>query len=278
MKEMDFENFHSWGELQETVAFLRNSGKRVTNFFGDEARMSRWIEARCFRRLLLPGGALFLHDRGESRQIWFFADAESIAGELVAMARRGETVPWVMDVIQTSGTGQPLEQSLCQVGCRIYRRLSRMSRVVPAVGHSPALAENDSPEVRLATENDIPELRRLFTQYFDPLAEQIPDEMELRDWVDKSCIRVIPGGKGPFAGFVIVEAFPKMSYLRYWFVHPEFREKGIGRSLLTPFLNPPAEVRRQILWVLDDNENAIKRYIHYGFRKDPLQDTIYLLT
>lgn len=75
-------------------------------------------------------------------------------------------------------------------------------------------------------------------------------------------------------GFVVFESNRSTHYLRYWFVHPEHRDKKIGSILLNTFFNEGQNTRRQLFWVITDNENAIKRYRHYGYTEENLYDIV----
>jgi hypothetical protein len=46
--------------------------------------------------------------------------------------------------------------------------------------------------------------------------------------------------------------------------------------LLNEFFSNSVGTKRQLFWVIQTNENAIKRYIHYGFNSENLYD--YILT
>ena len=82
------------------------------------------------------------------------------------------------------------------------------------------------------------------------------------------------GPDGKVEGFVIYDLSPAQLYLRYWFVHPEARGRGIGGKLLRTMFAAGAQTKRQYFWVKTDNENAIIRYKHYGFAFEPLKNTV----
>ena len=75
---------------------------------------------------------------------------------------------------------------------------------------------------------------------------------------------------------MIYEKNPSTLYLRYWFVHPDYQDKKVGSDLMNVFLKRGKDTKRQLLWVRQDNENALARYHHYGFKKDDMCD--YILT
>lgn len=65
-------------------------------------------------------------------------------------------------------------------------------------------------------------------------------------------------------------------YLRYWFTSSKYRNQGVGAKLLKSSLFLAKETKRQILWVISENENAIKRYEHYGFKRELMNDYVLI--
>jgi ribosomal protein S18 acetylase RimI-like enzyme len=72
------------------------------------------------------------------------------------------------------------------------------------------------------------------------------------------------------AGFIAFDIVGATLHLRYWFVHPTYRDRKIGSVLFRHFLYAGRNTRRQLFWVVSTNENALKRYRHYGFREEQL--------
>ena len=110
---------------------------------------------------------------------------------------------------------------------------------------------------------------------FDPLAEQLPSLKELEDYAERKQLLVIKDGDN-LCGFLIFEITGVTWYLRYWYTSPDYRNKGIGAGLLRTSLLYGIESKRQIFWVIADNENAIKRYEHYGFKKENMNDYVMI--
>ena len=108
-----------------------------------------------------------------------------------------------------------------------------------------------------------------------PEKEQIPSVEEIEKWIDKQAIYVVRGNADePILGFVIFDLSPATLYLRYWFVHPSARGKGVGGRLLKAMFAAGRDTKRQYFWVKADNDNAIKRYQHYGFNFEPMKDVV----
>ena len=75
-------------------------------------------------------------------------------------------------------------------------------------------------------------------------------------------------------GHLIFELSASTLYLRYWFTHPDYRDKKVGSRLLRRFFEEGKDTKRQLFWVIRTNENAIKRYKHYGFTEENMYDFV----
>ena len=75
-------------------------------------------------------------------------------------------------------------------------------------------------------------------------------------------------------GFLIYELKATTLYLRYWFTHPDYRDRKVGSRLLCRFFEEGKDTKRQLLWVIRTNDNAIKRYRHYSFVEENMYDYI----
>ncbi len=111
--------------------------------------------------------------------------------------------------------------------------------------------------------------------YFDPKAEQLPDTVDLLFWVEQKNI-ILFEEKGRVVGFIIYDLKVTTLYLRYWFVHPDYRDQKIGSQLFKEFLSRGKDTQRKLFWVIRSNENAIKRYIHYGFKEDKMYNFVLI--
>jgi hypothetical protein len=62
--------------------------------------------------------------------------------------------------------------------------------------------------------------------------------------------------------------------LRFWLVPAEFRGMGLGDLLLRRYFAECAASRRFILWVHCGNDDALRRYLDYGYCPDGAIDRI----
>jgi ribosomal protein S18 acetylase RimI-like enzyme len=151
----------------------------------------------------------------------------------------------------------------------VYTSLIRMS----CVGNRSHGEGLDSVKVRNAVSKDAVAVKALLTTYFDPKAEQLPDLDDLSAWIQLNNI-IIFEEQGKVVGFIIFDLKTTTLYLRYWFVHPGLRDLKIGSQLFKEFLYRGKDTQRQLFWVIRSNENAIKRYLHYGFKEENMYNFV----
>ena len=157
-----------------------------------------------------------------------------------------------------------------EAGFNIYTSLHRMSR-------SGLLDTNyELPQtVSSSKDGDAEEIYTILQQNFDPLSEQLPTIQELKYWHSNNNI-IVRKDNDKIAGFIIYELTGVTLYLRYWFVGLDYRDMKIGSDLFKHFLYNGRGSKRQFFWVIDDNENAIKRYKHYGFVSEKMYDYVLI--
>lgn len=153
----------------------------------------------------------------------------------------------------------------------VYTSLVRMS----CVGNKSHGEGANSVKVRNAVSEDAVAVRELLTTYFDPRAEQLPDMDDLSVWIQQNNI-ILFEEQGKVVGFIIYDLNVTTLYLRYWFVHPDLRDLKIGSQLFKEFLARGKDTQRQLFWVIRSNENAIKRYLHYGFKEENMYNYVLI--
>jgi GNAT superfamily N-acetyltransferase len=81
---------------------------------------------------------------------------------------------------------------------------------------------------------------------------------------------------GSLAAILFLETQGFTSTVRYWVVADKFQSRGFGSALIRHYFAAQSAVRRFILWVTVDNENAVQKYRHYGYAPDGLIDHVLL--
>ena len=258
----------SFSHLNGLFAKVRESGERpLTNFFWDENKHPFWLESKTLSYEEYPGCVLLKNDNGEFLNLFYFAsNADTLENAMRAMKLEKQTS---LDIVSKSD--QPIEFSVFRAcGFESYKRLYRMSHI-GQLPYDPLLA-NDTCQANL---RELEIVREMLYSRFDPLSEQIPTLYELNKINQKGGVIVYKENE-EVCGFSIFEDKGLTWYWRYWFVSELHRNKGIGSKLYNGSVKTSLQSRRQILWVIDDNENAIKRHVHFGFKQENLYDYVLL--
>lgn len=135
--------------------------------------------------------------------------------------------------------------------------------------------DSSSMNVRNASLQDIAIIEEMLNLYFDPIAEQLPDTYDLLNWVRNNAI-IVYEEENKILGFIIYDLKASTLFLRYWFVKPNYRDLRIGSKLFNEFLLRGKDTQRQMFWVIRSNENAINRYLHYGFKEEFMYNFVYI--
>jgi ribosomal protein S18 acetylase RimI-like enzyme len=260
----------SYEQIQSLTAGIRSLRKGfTTNFFWNPVRHSCWVENGELFYDESNECILLLHPEKDFDYLFYLATGpEKVASTLGRF--KPERVA-VFDYLFKGDCPTETLKAFRESGYEVYRKLYRMSRT----GLFPVDAGEVSPEVQMGKEEDLPVVEALFERDFDPLCEQIPSREELQSFVRGQQLLVLRE-KDILAGFLVYEMTGKTWYLRYWYTDPAHRNQGVGSKLLRAAVALGGDSTRQILWVLSDNENAIKRYGHFGFTREPMNDYILI--
>lgn len=260
----------TWEEVQGLVAQARNEGLVVTNFFPDEVRMSAWCRDGALYEGRYGDTQFFVRRQPTFSNVYFMSRSAGVLGEdWKTFASETGNGKWIVDLIGPDRVRQPLEDAMSSVGFSRLTTLQRMGRKTPE-----DVAEH-SPDVERATPKDTGKIKELLDVFFIAEEEQIPSIEEIGKWIEAQTLYTVRGGAAnSIDGFVIFDLSPAALYLRYWFVHPSARGKGVGGRLLKAMFAAGCTTKRQYFWVKTDNENAIKRYRHYGFEFEPMKDVV----
>lgn len=249
-------------ELKSIVGKCKAEGwNKFSNYFPNPLAHKAWVENGDLAFLSVSETAFISHDRKTFREILFFSKSREDFEKCILAVKDKIRRPFSIEIV-TKGETQPHESSSAL--------LKRMSRT----GNPPSFAI--SPSVSHADDNDIDYIQEIFKGHFHPVLERVPDRKELSDLAQSRSISVYKDKDGKIAGMIIYEVSKTSIHLRYWWVDPDFRNRGIGSSLLADFFEAGRGTQRQYLWVFSDNKNAIKRYRHFGFEFDGMNDEIIL--
>ena len=261
----------SYEQVQGFVGEIRDLWQGyVTNFYWNDQKHPYWVNDGSLFFEKTGNGYILLHQNEGFDSLFY------IATNMKAVAETISTLPLtkdsVIDLVCKDG-GEQEKDTLTEIGFEPYKCLYRMS-------HIGLLAEaagwEISPHVSLGQQEDAPLVYDALQKGFDPLCEQLPSLQEVKDFALREQLLVVKEA-AELCGFLISETAGKTSwYLRYWYTSPDYRDKGVGGQLLKTALVKAKDTRRQQLWVISDNENAIRRYEHYGFKREPISDYVMI--
>lgn len=261
----------SFEELQQQVAEIRSLRMGfITNFFADPVKHGLWIEkGDCFTERV--NNTLFIIKQNPSFWNVFYSATtlEALKNDIELFQSKYPVTEMMFDLVGRDIQCQPLIELFKEKGCEVATSFVRMTRMTEPMVFTP-----DS-SVRYASEKDLPIISQYLHEYFDERTEQIPYDEELVDYTKQGHVLVCEEGR-KVAGFVVFELNATTLYLRYWFTHPDYRDRKVGSRLLRRFFEEGKNTRRQLFWVIQTNENAIKRYRHYGFKEENMYD--YVMT
>jgi len=261
------QNF-TYAEIKNEL-FRLKSKEMKTNFFMPEVQFNQLL-AESKIQVFKTAKACFLlsEDNGFSRLYFIVSEIEALNPFLNFIAQNFDKVISV----ETAGKSNYLEnikETFLHNGFYEYSSMVRMNKVRAEV-------ENvDFTDIHLLTAGKKEQIQALYNKYFDKFVERIPTGEEIDIFIaNKSAYYFSDDGE--IQGFIIFEPHGITSHLRYWFVHPDYREKRIGSKLIQLFFNIGENIKRELFWVIESNENAIKRYKHFGFVEEDMHNLILI--
>jgi ribosomal protein S18 acetylase RimI-like enzyme len=267
------EKIRSFEEIQVLFNEIRSLKKGfITNFYPDPGSILLWCSYNSLFCIRYTNIILFLRIRERFVNLFYCSVSEEALKDILPVFLKEHSGSTIVTDLVGNESVTACKQLFLSEGFKDHTLLVRMSRI-----GLPVVAEEKMSEMEIeeATLEDIPFLQRLYTFYFDPYSEQIPLKEELEQWINAGHI-LIKRINEEIAGFLIYDLIGVTLYLRYWFVHPCYRDQKIGSILLQEFFFRGKNSKRQLFWVLTSNENAIKRYIHYGFSKEKMFDYVLI--
>lgn len=259
----------SFEELQQQVAEIRSLRLGfITNFFADPVKHSLWIEkGDCFTERV--NNSLFVIKQNPLFWNVFYCSTtvDALGNDLEEFQAQHPDITMMYDIVGREAQCQQLVDLFKAKGCKEATSLVRMTRMTEPMDYTP------DKSVRFASEKDLPIISQYLHKYFDEKTEQIPYDEELVDYTKQGHVLVCEED-GEVVGFVIFELNATTLYLRYWFTHPDYRDRKVGSRLLRRFFEEGKDAKRQLFWVIRTNENAIVRYKHYGFTEENMFDFV----
>lgn len=259
-------------EIQSDINTIKTINNRfITNFYPEFDKLILWIEKGQFHKKLIGNSVFFFKKKTGFSYLYYCASSiGDLNNSLSQLKLLSDKTQFVVDIIGKEPDIQPIVQVFRENEFYIYTTLNRMSRST-----TNEECKNLFQNLKKAEITHSEAIYNLLNRYFDPLAEQLPCQEEINNWIKTNHLIIIEE-EGEILGFIIFDIIGVTSYLRYWFVHPQHRNKKLGSTLLHEFFKNSADTKRQLFWVIQTNENAICRYLHYGFHSENLYDFIMI--
>jgi ribosomal protein S18 acetylase RimI-like enzyme len=241
-----------------------------TNLYAPPARLQDWINRG--EMLQIPGErtCFFVRRDRDFYHLFFCApDPTTLAQELTRLHVLASE-PLAVDVVGGEPALAELLQVLESAGLRRYARLLRLIRGAQTAT-PPATGEG--ARIEPAGPADGQAVGQLLESCFDRFADQLPLPHEIEAALATGQVLVVKF-QGTIAALLFLETQGFTSTVRYWAVAEGYRSHGFGSALIRHYFASHPKVRRFILWVRADNENAVQKYRHYDYLPDGLVDYV----
>lgn len=243
-----------------------------TNFFPVQRKLQDWIDHEELHGEFRDCASFFFRQDRDFRHLYFCSSSASALQREIATLPALQAERVVLDLV---GKEPGLSEQIAvweAAGFRRYTRLFRMARAgTPGTEAPPATAAE--AHVAFAEPADAPAILKLLEAAFDRYGEQLPTPYEIESAIENRQILVAKLDDA-VAGLLFFETQGFTSTLRFWTVNEQFREMRFGSALMRQYFATQNTVRRFILWVAADNENAVQKYRHYGYAPDGLVDHV----
>jgi ribosomal protein S18 acetylase RimI-like enzyme len=245
----------------------------LTNFYLDIPKTDLWIKMNLVFYDVI-GESIFLYrkNQGFINLYYITSNLDVLSKDLKKFLAENSDELYVVDIIGKTCDCQNIKNVFIENNYYQYTSLVRMSKI----NFGNYSSDKDSKFISYAVLSKGLKIYELLQNYFNHYAEQLPLIEEINSWIANNGILIYSNDYSTIQGFIVFEIIGQTSYLRYWFVHPDHRDKKIGSALLYSFLAEGNNSKRQLFWVIESNDNAIKRYEHYGFKKERLVDFIMI--
>jgi GNAT superfamily N-acetyltransferase len=241
-----------------------------TNFFPAQRKLQGWIDHGELLGELRDRSAFFLRKDRDFWHLYFCAaDVATLQREITALpCLKTERV--AVDLVGSEAVLADLLKVVESAGFRRYARLLRLARASQP-GRPQSLANGVA--VPYAGKPNCQAIMDLLECSFDRHADQLPMLYEIEAAIDARQILTVEC-EGALAALLFFESQGFTSTIRYWVVAERFRSHRFGSALMRQYFAAQSAVRRFILWVVAENENAVSKYRHYGYAPDGLIDHV----
>lgn len=257
-------------QLRSIITEVRSKRKGfVTNFFLDEFKHGIWIRNGDLFYIQFADSYLIVRQSETFCNVFYIGTR--IGEVMTAVEKLKKELPekqLMFDIVGKNEQCKPIVDAFVAADFWESTSLVRMIRKT-----IPITYDDSFSKIQNATEKQAEEVYNILHQYFNAENEQIPYIEELKEYARLGHIHVYVEDE-KVIGFMIYEKNASTLYWRYWFVHPDYRERHIGSLLFHRLFFEANDTTRQLLWVIRTNENAKKRQEHYGFAEENMYDYV----
>jgi GNAT superfamily N-acetyltransferase len=259
------------GEVFEAIQRVKtHASSFCTNFFPAQQKLKEWVDqGKLFGEFSDEIACFFRRDRGFWHLYFCAANVVTLQQEIATLSSL-KTERLVVDLVGKAPVLDDLLGVLASVGFQHYVQLQRMACVSQSSLPVPAIGDS---QVAWADTVDSQAILDLLHFSFDQYADQLPEFLEIEAAVKRRQILKIERD-GVLAALLFFETQGFTSTIRYWAVTKSFRSCGFGSALMRHYFATQSGIRRFTLWVATHNENAVRKYEHYGYRPDGLIDHV----
>jgi ribosomal protein S18 acetylase RimI-like enzyme len=238
-----------------------------TNFFPVESKLRGWINHGELFVELRDGATFFFRKDRDFLRFYFCAADVAVLQREIAASPGLKTERVITDLVGNEPAVNEMLAALEPAGFRRHTQLQRLVRT------GPAESATDGPQVGFAEKADGRAVLGLIENAFDRYGEQLPMLYEIELAIEGRQI-LAARSDGELAGLLFFETQGLASAVRFWAVAEKFRDLKTGSALIRHYFKIHDSVRRFTLWVNAGNENAIRKYRHFGYAPDGLTDHV----
>lgn len=249
--------------------FRLKSKEMKTNFFMSELQFNQLSSEQKIMAFKSKSACFLLSEDLGFKRLYFIISGTE---ELISFLKYLHTNFNDEISVETAGNSvylADLKDIFLQNGFSEYSSMVRMNKI------RKEIVNVSYENIHILTADKKEEFHGLYSKYFDKFVERIPTGEDIDNFIANGSAYYF-SDNNEIQGFIVFEIHGITSHLRYWFVHPDYRDKKIGSKLIQLFFNLGSNVKRELFWVIKSNKNAIKRYKHFGFVEEDMHNLILI--
>lgn len=263
---MEIKLIESIQDVTNLINYVKsNDNGFITNFYINYPRIEYYINLKKLFFIKFKDCVILFRENNLFNNLYFFTkDLNVLSIVLQEIEIHFKNKNLILDIV-TKNQNDDVVELFLKKGFNKISILKRMYKL-PNVENLTNRKTN-SDNIRFANLFDLSSIKNKLDTNFNKEVEQLPDNYELKKLiVDQNVL--VHEINNELNGFLIYKKNGKIMNLNYWYVDFQKRDLKIGSQLFERFLIEGQDCLKYQLWVITNNENAIKRYLHYGFQED----------